>query len=132
MAFRRRRVTAVALRVLVADDDAEIRSLVSYVLHQDPALLLIAEAEDGDAAVALARQHRPDLVLMDVMMPSVGGLEATRRIKREWPDIKVLVLTNSTDDLTRRAAFESGADSFLDKRDIVPRLLPAIKDAARA
>jgi DNA-binding NarL/FixJ family response regulator len=69
---------------------------------------------------------------MDVMMPGVGGLEATRRIKREWPDTRVLVLTNLTDDETRRAAFLNGADSFITKRDIVTRLLAAIKDTIQA
>ena len=65
-------------------------------------------------------------------MPGVGGLEATRRIKREWPDTRVLVLTNLTDDETRRSAFVNGADSLLTKRDIATRLLAAIKDTIQA
>ena len=61
-------------------------------------------------------------------MPGVGGLEATRRIKRELPETRVLVLTNLTDDETRRSALLNGADSFITKRDLAPRLLDAIKD----
>ena len=117
---------AVTPRVLVVDDDWGIRSLVTFVLQRDPHVALVGEATDGEAAVSLVRQERPDVVVMDVMMPHVDGLEATRRIKREWPDTKVLVLTSLTDDYTRHAAYQSGADSFLNKRDIVTALLPAI------
>jgi DNA-binding NarL/FixJ family response regulator len=69
---------------------------------------------------------------MDVMMPLVDGLEATRVIKRELPATKVLVLTNLTDERTRREAFDSGADAFIDKRDIATRLVRAIWNTARA
>jgi two-component system invasion response regulator UvrY len=123
---------AEAVRVIIADDDVEVRTLVGFILRQDPAMLLVGEAEDGESAIILVRQAQPDLVVMDVMMPGVGGLEATRRIKREWPDTRVLVLTNLTDDETRRAAFLNGADSFITKRDIVTRLLAAIKDTIQA
>ncbi len=116
------------VRVVVADDDVEVRSLVGFILSQDPGVLLVGEADDGESAIILVRQAQPDLVVMDVMMPGVGGLEATRRIKREWPETRVLVLTNLTDDETRRSALLNGADSFITKRDLAPRLLDAIKD----
>ena len=123
---------ARAVRVVIADDDVEARNLIGFILSQDPGVLLVGEAVDGDSAIILVRQAEPDLVVMDVMMPGVGGLEATRRIKREWPDTRVLVLTNLTDDETRRSAFVNGADSFLTKRDIATRLLAAIKDTIQA
>jgi DNA-binding NarL/FixJ family response regulator len=124
--------SAVPLRVLIADDDLDIRSLVSFVLCRDPAIVLVGEAGDGEAAVGLVRQQQPDVVVMDVRMPGGGGLHATRRIKREWPGIKVLVMTSLADEDTRDAAFVNGADSFLNKRDITTTLLPAIWDATRA
>jgi DNA-binding NarL/FixJ family response regulator len=116
-------------KVLIVDDEVDICWLVAFVLRQDPNLAVAGEAIDGEMAVSLVRQERPDVVLMDVMLPRVDGLEATRRIKREWPDTKVLVLTNLTDDDTRREAFERGADAFLSKRDIASGLVPAIWDA---
>ena len=120
------------VRVLIADDDVEARNLIGFILSHDPGVLLVGEAVDGDSAIILVRQAQPDVVVMDVMMPGVGGLEATRRIKREWPDTRVLVLTNLTDDETRRSAFLNGADSFLTKRDVATQLLAAIKDTIRA
>jgi DNA-binding NarL/FixJ family response regulator len=116
-------------KVLIVDDEVDICWLVAFVLRQDPNLAVAGEAIDGEMAVSLVRQERPDVVLMDVMLPRVDGLEATRRIKREWPDTKVLVLTNVTDDVTRREAFETGADAFISKRDIASGLVPAIWDA---
>ena len=79
--------------------------------------------------VASLHEERPDVVVIDVMMPRLDGLEAICRIKREWPNTKVLVLTHLTDADTRREAFEKGADAFLDKRDIASGLVPAIWDA---
>ena len=117
------------VRVVIADDDVDIRSLVSFVLCQDPAIILIGEAGDGEAAVSLVRQQQPDVVVMDVRMPGGGGIEATRRIKREWPGVKVLVMTSLADDDTRDAAFVNGADAFLDKRDVDTALLPAVWEA---
>ena len=116
-------------KVLIVDDEVDSCWLVAFVLRRDPNLALAGEAIDGEMAVSLARQERPDVVVMDVMLPRVDGLEATRRIKRECPDTKVLVLTSLTDDATRREAFEKGADGFLSKRDIVSGLVPAIWDA---
>jgi DNA-binding NarL/FixJ family response regulator len=78
----------------------------------------------SDSFLARGRGHDP--------MPRLDGREATRRIKREWPDTKVLVLTHRTDDDTRREAFEKGADAFLNKRDIASGLVPAIWDACGA
>jgi DNA-binding NarL/FixJ family response regulator len=121
----------VVARVLIVDDELHICWLVAFVLRRDPNLALAGEATDGEMAVSLVRQERPDVVLMDVMLPRLDGLEATRRIKREWPDTKVL-LSNLTDDDTRREAFEKGADAFLSKRDIASGLVPAIRDATRA
>ena len=91
-----------------------------------PHVALVGEAPDGEAAISLVRQERPDVVVIDVMMPRLDGLEATCQIKREYPATKVLVLTSLTDDATRREAFEKGADAFLNKREIATALLPAI------
>jgi NarL family two-component system response regulator LiaR len=118
-----------APRVLIVDDELDSCWLVAFVLRQDPNLSLAGEATDGEMAVSLVRQERPDVVVIDVMMPRLDGLEAICRIKREWPDTKVLVLTHLTDADTRREAFEKGADAFLDKRDIASGLVPAIWDA---
>jgi two-component system, NarL family, response regulator len=123
---------APAPRVLIVDDEVDSCWLVAFVLRQDPNLALAGEATDGEMAVSLVRQERPDVVVMDVMMPRLGGLEAIGRIKREWPDTKVLVLTHLTGDATRREAFEKGADAFLDKHDIASGLVPAIWNACGA
>ena len=114
-------------RVLVVDDDWEIRWLVTFVLQRDPNVALVGEAPDGEMALSLVRQERPDVVVMDIRMRRLDGLEATRRIKQEYPATKMLVLTSLTDDATRREAFEKGADAFLDKREIATVLLPTIR-----
>jgi CheY-like chemotaxis protein len=84
-------------RVLLVDDDKDVLWLTACVLQADPTLTLVDKAVDGESAVAMVQQHRPDVVVMDLMMPGFDELEATRRIKERWPETKILVLTSLTE-----------------------------------
>jgi DNA-binding NarL/FixJ family response regulator len=100
-------------RVLIADDRAQARDALRALLATVGAVKVVAEAADGLEAVRQAGECQPDVVLMDVKMPVLDGLDATRRIKARWPAIRIIVLTVHAG--YRQAALAAGADSFLVK-----------------
>jgi DNA-binding NarL/FixJ family response regulator len=87
----------------------------------------VGEAEDGAEAISLVQLLRPDIVLMDFVMPRVNGLEALRRIKAERPETKVIIMTVHTEDAYRRTAEANGTDAFLLKKTLMTALLPTIR-----
>ena len=101
-----------ALRVVVADDHPMFRAGLRTLL-EDLGVEVVAEAADGRTAVELAVEHAPDVVLMDLQMPEVNGLEATRRLREVAPAVRVLVLTMVEDDATLFAALRAGAAGYL-------------------
>lgn len=102
------------MRVLIADDHALFRDGLRSLLEAR-GVDVVAEAKDGGEAIALARLHRPDIVLMDLMMPVTNGLAATRLISVEMPSVRVVVLTASEDDADLFEAVKSGAQGYLSK-----------------
>jgi DNA-binding NarL/FixJ family response regulator len=106
------------------------RKTLRMLLDADPDLEVTGEAADGEETVALALEHRPDLVLMDIRMPRMDGLEATRRIKRELPDVKILILTTFEIDEYVFEALRAGAAGFLGKGADPADLLDGIKTVA--
>jgi DNA-binding NarL/FixJ family response regulator len=120
------------IRVLLADDQALVRSGFRLILERDEELEVVGEAEDGRQAVELARETRPDVVLMDVRMPEVDGIEATRMLLRDAAfSGRVLVLTTFDLDDYLVAAFRAGASGFLLK-DVLPAdLLHAVRVVSR-
>ncbi|KAB2813110.1 response regulator transcription factor [Pimelobacter simplex] len=121
----------MTIRVLIADDDALLRAGLAVVVGTDPGLALVGEAADGLDAVRLTQEHRPDVVLMDVRMPGVDGIEATRRIVACGSPARVLVLTTFADDDYVAQALRAGASGFLLKRVAPERLLDAIRTVAQ-
>jgi DNA-binding NarL/FixJ family response regulator len=113
--------------ILVADDNPRLRALIRRISAQQPDLRIVGEAGDGAEAIQLAHELRPDIMLMDIVMPRVNGLEAMRQIKAEHPETKVIIMTVHTEDAYRRAAEDSGADAFLLKRTLMTTLLPTIR-----
>jgi DNA-binding NarL/FixJ family response regulator len=113
--------------MLVADDNPRLRALIRRISAQQPDLRIVGEAGDGAEAIQLAHELRPDIMLMDIVMPRVNGLEAMRQIKAERPETKVIIMTVHTEDAYRRAAEDSGADAFLLKRTLMTTLLPTIR-----
>lgn len=103
------------LRVVVADDQTIVRDGLVALLDLMPDLEVVATAADGAQAVELARTHTPDVVLMDLGMPTVDGVEATRRIVAAQPDVAVVVLTTYVDDATILRALQAGARGYLTK-----------------
>jgi len=119
------------ITVLIVDDHAVVRSGLRAYLETQPDLEVVAEAASGRAAVQLAAEHVPDVVLMDLVMPEMDGVEATRRIRDASPRTRVVVLTSFHDDVHIFPAIKAGALSYLLK-DIGPEELgEAVRAAAR-
>lgn len=118
------------IRVLVADDHAVVRSGLSQLLATAPDLELAGEASDGEAAVAAAESSGADVILMDISMPGLDGVEATRRIVARDPDAKVVMLTSFADNRKILDALEAGASGYLLKHAGPDELLNAIRAAA--
>jgi two-component system nitrate/nitrite response regulator NarL len=118
-----------ALRVLIADDHRLFRDGLRSTL-QDAGLAVLGEAADGAEAVALARELEPEVVVLDLNMPGVSGLEALREIARSNPEAQLVVLTVSADSADVLAALAAGACGYLLKDTPVDRLAPSIRQAA--
>jgi DNA-binding NarL/FixJ family response regulator len=105
----------MTVKVVLADDQKIVRDGLALVLRQLPGIELVAVAQNGEEAVALAAEHRPDVMLMDLRMPGVDGVEATRRIRAALPEVQVVVLTTYADDESVFAALRAGARGYLTK-----------------
>ena len=121
----------MSTRVLLVDDEELLRVAFTMILRAEPDMEPVGEAADGDAALRLTRQLKPDVVLMDVRMPGTDGIEATRRLIRESPQTRVLILTTFDLDEYAFAALRAGASGFLLKNTRPDELLAAIRDVAR-
>src|SRR5579875_25280 len=115
------------IRVLVADDQALFRRGLSVVLGTEAGIEVVAEAEDGKEAVAKAEQEAPDVVLMDVRMPHLSGIEAARRIRDALPTTKILMLTVSNEGDDGFAALKAGADGYMLKEITVEEVADAVR-----
>lgn len=113
-----------AVRVLIVDDDPLFRLAVAAVVTEDPAVeVMVAEAGDGAAALASVEAAAPDVVIMDVTMPVLDGIQASRVIRERWPSIRVVIVTGSEQDADRAQAELPGVEAFIMKTDIVGRQL---------
>ncbi|MGM0521622.1 MAG: UvrY/SirA/GacA family response regulator transcription factor [Pseudomonadota bacterium] len=115
------------INVLIADDHHLVRASIANLLNQESDIRIVGEADDGESAVAQSRQLRPDVVLMDIRMPGIGGLEATRRLHRGMEDIRVLILTAHMEDNVARKMLEAGATGFLSKGAEPAEMIDAIR-----
>jgi DNA-binding NarL/FixJ family response regulator len=114
------------LRLVLVDDHVIVREALADLLSGDPRLAIVGEASNGRDAVQLVRKEHPDIVLMDVVMPEVDGIQATRMIKSELPDIAVVGLSMLADEDTRRQMLEAGACAHLGKETELPVLLATL------
>ncbi len=118
------------IRLILADDHAMVRTGTRELLEQQPDFDIVGEAADGVEAVDLAHRLQPDVAVMDVRMPRMSGVEATRRIKSECPDVKVLILTAHDDDEYVFALLQAGASGYLMKTADIEELVKAIRTVA--
>jgi DNA-binding NarL/FixJ family response regulator len=119
------------LRVLIADDHGIVRSGVKLLLDRQPDIEVVAEAEDGVEAVAKAIEHRPDVVVLDVSMPRMTGLQATHEIKQQAPDTQVLILSMHDDERYLFEALRAGAAGYVLKQAADQDLVDAVRAAGR-
>jgi two-component system, NarL family, response regulator LiaR len=121
---------SMTIRLLLVDDHAVVRQGLRMFLSLDPDFEIVGEAADGNAALKLARELQPDVVLMDLLMPGMDGIEATGILRREMPDIEVIALTSVLEDSSVVGAIRAGAIGYLLKDTEANELIRSIKAAA--
>ena len=115
------------MKVLICDDQALIRDSLELLLRLEKDLEVVGHAQDGAEAVEQVARHQPDLVLMDLKMPGMNGIEATRQIRTRWPQVKVLVLTTYDDDEWVFDAIRAGAAGYLLKDTPRAEVMKAVR-----
>lgn len=121
------------IRLLLVDDEARIRQGLRMCMSGEPDFDVVGEAAEGAAAISLASSLHPDVVVLDIRMKGLDGLDATRELVVKEPSARVVILSLQDDSVTRREAFASGAAAFVGKQEGIPRLFEVIREvAARA
>ncbi len=120
----------MTIRLLLVDDHAVVRQGLKMFLKSEPSFAVIGEASNGLQAIEMVRELKPDVVLMDLLMPTMGGVEATGIIRREFPDTEVIALTSVLEDASVVGAIRAGAIGYLLKDTDGPELLRAIRAAS--
>lgn len=123
--------TPNTLRILIADDHELVRTGLKSLVSSRPGWIVCAEAANGRDAVALATQHRPDVVVIDISMPNLNGLEATRQIRKVLPKTEILVLSQHYTDQVVRQVVDAGARAYVLKSDASIDLLTAVEALAK-
>ena len=116
----------MSIKILVADDHGVLRAGLRALLSAEPDIQVVGEAADGPAALRLAAELRPDVLLMDISMPGLSGIEVTRQIKAAQPDMRVLILTLHQDEGLLREAIHAGATGYIVKQAVESELINAI------
>ena len=120
-----------SISILLADDHALVRAGIRALVEQLPMVNVVGEARDGREALRLVKEYKPDLVLMDIAMPELNGLEVTARISKEFPDVRVIILSMYATEEYVRESINAGAAGYLMKRSAATELEQAITAVAR-
>ena len=127
MTLRQVEKTSKSVRILVVDDYEPWRDFIADTLKKEPGLQVIGKVSDGSAAVQQAHQLKPDLILLDVGLPTLNGIEAATRIRESSPSSKILFVSENRSVDVVEKALSTGAGGYLNKSDAASELLPAIK-----
>jgi two-component system, NarL family, response regulator NreC len=115
------------MKILIADDHSIVREGLKSLIDKQKSMQVIGEAEDGQMAIDLTKELSPDIVIMDVSMPNLNGIEATREILRNKPETKIIILSMYTDKHIVKESLEAGAKGYILKSNLLEELLKAIK-----
>jgi len=121
----------MSIKILIADDHGVLRAGLQALLQAEPDFQIVGEAADGSEVLRLAGSLQPDIVMMDISMPGLGGIETTRRLREDHPEIRVLILTVHEDRELLQEAIRSGASGYILKRAVKSELINAIHSVAR-
>jgi len=119
------------IKLLIADDHELVRSGIEYILASDREIEVVGTAASGEEALELTESLRPDVILMDINMPGIGGLEACHKIKSRYPNIRLLILSVLNDGPLPRHLLEAGVEGYLSKHSQPTEMITAIKTVAR-
>jgi len=115
------------IRILTVDDHPLLREGIAFLINSQQDMELVAEASDGEEAIEQFRRHRPDVTLMDLRMPKLNGTEAISRIRNEFPDAKIIILSTYAGDVEVLRAIKAGARGYIAKGHVHRELLDAIR-----
>ena len=116
------------IRLMLVDDHAILRAGLANLLNGEPGLKVVAVADDGESALKLCHEHRPDVILMDISMGGMDGIETVRRLRADFPDARVIMLTSSEAEEDVRHALEAGASGYVTKNVRRAELIEAIRE----